>query len=88
MKNCLSVLKMLRVNYLPGPSGRRKAVSYFDDVIVQQNKYQKNFELCLYRLKKYDLHLNQKECLLFQKKINILDISSNSTKFRKAQKTE
>jgi hypothetical protein len=52
--------------------GLPKTLSYFDDPIIHgatKEKCQKKLELCLRRLKKYDLNLNQKKCSLSQERI-------------------
>ncbi|XP_018401810.1 PREDICTED: uncharacterized protein K02A2.6-like [Cyphomyrmex costatus] len=49
--------------------------TYFDDIVVSGSTYiecKQRLIACLERLKKYNLHLNQKKCRFFEKKISYL----------------
>jgi hypothetical protein len=55
--------------------GLPKTLSYFDDLIIHgatKEECQKNLEMCLQRLKKYDLHLNRGKCSFFQERVEYL----------------
>ncbi|KAJ8897894.1 hypothetical protein PR048_003251 [Dryococelus australis] len=64
-----------------------KTMSYFDDIIVHgstREECQHNLIACLDQLQKFDLHLNQQKCSLFQEQIEYLD---HVIKFNKISKS-